>query len=150
MPKIEGIRTMKRSRLLSAVAVLGVAIGAAAAVAPVPANAATAISAARAVRTSAPPSVSILDNTFSCPIAWLSGDAFTDEVNADNIHIRNNPDGSWLYSIPRGHEFESSWSDDGFEFGCISPVMGGQRWVLGWDVSNNRHVGWVGLDYLSP
>jgi hypothetical protein len=90
------------------------------------------------------------DNTFSCPLNWLSGDAFTDEVNADNIHIRNNPDGSWLYSIPKGHEFESSWSAMGFQFGCISPVMGGQKWVLGWDVSNNRHVGWVGLNYLSP
>jgi hypothetical protein len=150
MPKIKGIRKMKRSRLLGAVAVLGMAIGAAAATAPAPAAGAVTRSAARTVSAGAPPAVPIQGNTFSCPLQWLHGGPFTDEVNADNIHIRNNPDGSWLYSIPKGHEFESSWSAMGFQFGCISPVMGGQKWVLGWDVSNNKHVGWVGLDYLSP
>jgi hypothetical protein len=152
IPKIKGARKMKRSRRLSAVAVLGLAIGAGAgaATAPTPASGAVTTSAARTDDGGAPPSVPLPDNTFSCPFADLSGDAFTDEVNADNIHIRNSPDGSWLYSIPKGHEFESSWSADGFQFGCISPVTGGQKWVLGWDVSNNHHVGWVGLDYLSP
>jgi len=141
---------MKRSRLLSAVAVLGMAIGAAAATAPASAAGAVTGSAARSASAGAQPAVPIAANTFSCPFADLHGGPFTDEVNADNIHIRNNPDGSWLYSIPRGHEFESSWSAMGFQFGCISPVIGGQKWVLGWDVSNNDHVGWVGLDYLSP
>jgi hypothetical protein len=139
---------MNRIRLLSTVAVLGMAIGTAAGTAP--GAGAVASSAARTVSAAASPAVPIPDNTFSCPLSWLHGGPFTDEVNADNIHIRNNPDGSWLYSIPRGEGFESLWYADGFKFGCISPVIGGQKWVLGWDVSNNHHVGWVGLNYLSP
>jgi len=137
---------MKRFRMTAAMMllVLGAAAGTASA-----AGAGTTPTA-RTAGAGAPPALPVPDDTFSCPLNWLSGDAFTDEVNADNIHIRNNPDGSWLYSIPKGHEFESSWSADGFQFGCISPVTGGQKWVLGWDVSNNNHVGWVGLNYLSP
>lgn len=125
---------MRKNRLLITVAALGSAASIAALSAPVMA---------------APAATP--DATFSCPINWLSGSPVTFTVKTTGIHIRNNPapNATILYSIAKGASFRSSWSYDGFSFSCISPSMGGQRWVLGWDVSNNSHVGWVGRNYLN-
>src|SRR5436190_23100821 len=128
-----GRNSMRKNRLLITVAALGTAASVAGLAAPV--MAAPAINP---------------DVAFSCPTNWLSGSPVTFTVKTTGIHIRNNPapNATILYPIAKGASFRSSWSADGFSFACISPSMGGQRWVLGWDVSNNNHVGWVGRNYL--
>ncbi len=91
------------------------------------------------------------DYNFSCPISWLTGSPITYTVKTTGIHIRMTPasNGTVLYSIAKGASFRSSWSYLGFNYHCISPSIDGQQWVLGWDVSNNKHVGWVGRNYLN-
>jgi hypothetical protein len=149
---------MRKNRLLITVAALGSAATIAAMAAPAiatPATAAIATSAVvRAAAHGTPGAVQDVTNpdfNFSCPIDWLSGSPVTYTVKTTGIHIRNNPapNATILYSIAKGASFRSSWNYDGINFGCISPSMGGQQWVLGWDVSNNKHVGWVGRNYLT-
>lgn len=137
---------MRKNRLLVTVAALGSAASIAGLAAPALAAPATTAIAARAVQDVANPDV-----ISGCPNTnWLVS-PHTYTVKATGIHIRNSPapNGTILFSIAKGASFRTDWPDHGFDFGCISPPMGGQKWVLGWDVSNNKHVGWIGINYLS-
>jgi uncharacterized protein (DUF2141 family) len=140
---------MRKYRLFTAVLALGAAAGLAAAAAPA-ASAAPVTARHASARQGVVPAFN-----FSCPNAWTTPSPFTKVVNATGIHIRNNPQGSVLYSIAKGAHFESLWFDsNGFQVGCESPIEGpgpspAQHWILGWDTGNNKHIGWVGLKYLN-
>jgi hypothetical protein len=138
-----GWNSMRKNRLIITVAALGSAASIAGMAAPAMAAPATTAIAARAVTNP--------DVISGCPNNnWLTSPG-TYTVKTTGIHIRNSPasNGTILFSIAKGASFKTSWAFDGIAFGCISPSMGGTQWVLGWDVSNNKHVGWVGLKYLS-
>lgn len=91
------------------------------------------------------------DFNFSCPTNWLHGSPITYTVKTTGIHIRQTPasNGTVLYSIAKGASFRSKWTVEITSWHCISPPIDGQQWVLGWDVSNNNHTGWVGKNYLN-
>ncbi|HEY2266852.1 MAG TPA: hypothetical protein VGI96_29815 [Streptosporangiaceae bacterium] len=126
-----GWNSMRKNRLIITLAALGSAASMAGLAAPVMA---------------AP------DTAFSCPTNdQFSGPPTTFTVKTTGIHIRKTPapNGTVLYSIAKGASFRSSWSADGMSFDCISKPVDGKQYILGWDVSNNNHVGWVGRSYLS-
>lgn len=160
---------MRKNPLLITIAALGSAASIAAVTAPAMAAPAVTAPVMRAPATIAVATNAILraaehgtpgalqdgaspDFNFSCPRAWLTGSPITYTVNTTGIHIRMTPasNGTVLYSIAKGASFRSSWQVDTFSWHCISPTkIDGQQWVLGWDVSNNKHTGWVGKNYLS-
>jgi hypothetical protein len=99
----------------------------------------------------------ISPNTFiACPGTLDEvGPAHTYHVDANNISIRNAPDGKTiLWAISNTAAFESSFQDSfGFYDRCVSSVITGPpdsgiQWVLGWSVAHTGHEGWVGLKYL--
>jgi hypothetical protein len=135
---------MRKNRLLITVAALGSAASIAGMAAPAMAAPATT---AIAVQSATNPDV-----ITGCPNnKWLTT-PHTYSVKTTGIHIRNSPapNGTILFSIAKGASFRTDWPFNGLDSGCISPPVGGIEWVLGWDVSNNKHVGWVGLKYLNP
>lgn len=99
------------------------------------------------------------DINFSCPTSFYHGGPFSKVVNATGIHIWSNIPGQSpkvLYGIAKGATFKSSWiTSTGTSVGCESPIesangsVPAQHWVLGWDVSDPSHTGWVGLKYLN-
>jgi hypothetical protein len=151
---------MRKTHLLAAVLGACPVIGLAAVTAP--AMAAPAAAGATA-RPAAPGNVRALqkmlspDYNFSCPVSYRIPNTLNDVVNATGIHIWSNDathNPKLLYSIAKGHHFESSWvvapNDN---VGCQSPLESGngpaQHWILGWDTSDTSHTGWVGLKYLN-
>jgi hypothetical protein len=144
---------MKKRRLLAA----GLPLGTLAILAVAAAPAASAATHPAAHVTIFAGQDMISPNTFiSCP---GTNDEYspnqTYHVDADNISIRNAPDGNTiLWAISKTAAFESSFPDSfGQNVRCISGVITGPpnsgiRWVLGWSVAHPDHEGWVGLKYL--
>jgi hypothetical protein len=140
-----GWNSMRKNRLIITLAALGSAASLAGLAGPVMAAPATT---SGAVQKAVNP-----DTAFSCPTNddFISGPPTTFTVKTTGIHIRKTPapNGTVLYSIAKGASFRSSWKYEGTSFTCISKPVDGMQYVLGWDVSNNSHTGWVGLSYLS-
>ena len=137
---------MRKTRLLAAILGACPVIGLAAVTAPA-ALAAHAAAGATA-RPAAPGNVRALqkalspDYNFSCPGSYQIGAPFIKVVNASGIHIWSNDathNPKLLYSIAKGHHFESSWSSYGKTSDCESPLESGngptQHWILGSDTS---------------
>jgi hypothetical protein len=62
-------------------------------------------------------------------------------INASNVHIRYEPDGTDKALTNKDDLF---WSSPYTSSG----VVGGQRWIWGTDLHTNR-TGWIGRDYLT-
>lgn len=62
-------------------------------------------------------------------------------INAPNVHIRYEPDGTYKALT---HEDDFFWSSPYKSSG----VVAGQRWIWGTDL-HTRRTGWIGRDYLT-
>lgn len=143
---------MKKLRLLAA----GLPLGALAILAVAGAPAASAAPAAHVTVFAGQDMLSPNSGPF-CPTTndeYVPGQKY--HVNADNIHIRNAPDGNTiLYAISKTAVFISTFpGSQGETVRCISDVKTGPpdsgiRWVYGWSQAHTDHIGWVGLPYLS-
>jgi hypothetical protein len=135
---------MRKNRLIITLATLGSAASMAGLAGPVMAAPATT---SGAVQKAVNP-----DIAFSCPTNdYYSGPPTTFTVKTTGIHIRKTPapNGTVLYSIAKGASFRSLWNYENATFDCLSKPVDGMVYVLGWDVSNRNHTGWVGRSYLS-
>jgi hypothetical protein len=139
---------MNKIRLITALAALSLIGAPAIAVAP-------AATAATSVTVSAAPAVTMAAHaaaiTASVARAHHARPAFTTTcisqnvqfvVNADNIHIRNAPNGLDIFNISRTAFFDS------FPL-CYSSNVAGQHWVFGFSNAHTGHIGWVGCEYLT-
>jgi hypothetical protein len=73
-------------------------------------------------------------------------------VIANRIHIRNAPDGSWLYPIQKNRWWDDNFTLSGHKgtFNCVSDSpRGDQYWYPGFANYKPSERGWIGGEYLN-
>jgi hypothetical protein len=83
----------------------------------------------------------------TCPHASdLSDGGMKYVVNADGVHIRSTPGGSWVAAIAKGKSFEADWMVGSAAYGCTAPAYS-KSWLIG--ISSSGQLGWVAAGDLT-
>ena len=145
------LRRLTISATLTTAALTTAALGAVA----VPAMAATAAPAATATTAQhtgsmSPAAVSTKIYGYSAFCYATGGRIYA--VNANNVHIRNAPDGSWRYPIQKNRYWDDAFHLGGRKgfYSCQSKFApGGQVWIPGYANYKHSETGWIGANYLN-